>query len=333
MTTTDQVSTEPVSWEQLVRLALDGRTGSSLLSKLGDEFLRRSRLDSAAIYRAEEKTLRRQIQMGEESYPRVLEKPEFEGCGRYELPGGVLLFEPEEAEASDFDHQVLLTVLCALSSAELGSRLKRESFAVNLRGVQLQSLYDVGLAIAGTLDLEKLGDEVLLRAVSLLDARVGAFYLFDGSSYRLDKTFGGEARDRVDRDDTALENPGARETGGAPLLPGTEHVALAPIEADGRRLGLLVVADKESRTGVGPFRGGPRRGCPGSDRRTTTARASEEIAVFIPRREATGELAIGFAQERSGATEADLPMAQERGVCSSTVSRSSSARGRCQASE
>jgi sigma-B regulation protein RsbU (phosphoserine phosphatase) len=51
----------------------------------------------------------------------------------------------------------------------------------------------------------------------------------------------------------------AGEQSGEPLLPGTEHPLWVPIEADGKPLGLLVVADKESRTGIGPFAPADRR--------------------------------------------------------------------------
>ena len=64
-----------------------------------------------------------------------------------------------------------------LRAAVLRRRLKEQSFAVNYRGVELEALYDVGLAIASMLNLEQLGEEILLRAVSLLDARRGALYL------------------------------------------------------------------------------------------------------------------------------------------------------------
>ena len=59
--------------------------------------------------------------------------------------------------------------------------------------VELEALYDVGLAVASTLDLDRLSEEILLRAVSLLDARRGALYILEDGRYRLDRTFGGEA--------------------------------------------------------------------------------------------------------------------------------------------
>ena len=43
------------------------------------------------------------------------------------------------------------------------------------------------------------------------------------------------------------------------LLPGASHLLAVPIETDSKRRGLLVVADKESRHGVGPFAAADKR--------------------------------------------------------------------------
>ncbi|MGD2114293.1 MAG: SpoIIE family protein phosphatase [Acidobacteriota bacterium] len=186
-----------------------------------------------------------------------------DGLERAELPGGVLLWSPGEAgppegESSESGY---LTVLLgeALTNCRLRRRIKRQSFEAKYRGVELEALYDVGLAIASTLDLDLLAEEILLRAVSLLDARRGALYLLGSgggngdrpAEQRLVSKFGGTAResfadcgaDRVPED----------------ALPGTEHLMAAPIAVDEDRRGMLVMADKESRFGVGPFTPEDRR--------------------------------------------------------------------------
>ena len=81
-----------------------------------------------------------------------------------------------------------------MRALHLERQLKEQHFQANYRGVELEALYDVGLAIASTLDLDRLSEEMLLRAVSLLDARRGALYLLEDGCYRLDRTFGGDAR-------------------------------------------------------------------------------------------------------------------------------------------
>jgi len=243
----------PSPWKDLLEQAGSGRSSSAILDRLATEFLHSSNLGSFGLYRLEDEQYSRRFIAGAEPLPATFGVADVGAYATREIPGGIMLYEPGPAREGQLDEHLLLTLLCALEAAELGNQLKRHSFAANLRGVELQSLYDVGLAIAGTLDQDKLGDEVLLRAVSLLDARVGALYLRDGDEYRLDRTFGGDARERVASDDPGLVALLEGETSGEPLLPGTQYPLCVPIEADVKPLGLLVVADKESRTGVGPF--------------------------------------------------------------------------------
>ena len=145
------------------------------------------------------------------------------------------------------------------------SHIQEQSFQANFRGVELENLYEVGLAIASTLDLDELGEQVLLRAVSLLDARRGALYLLRRrwqrlpACYRLTSRFGGDALSGV-RDSTRSTDlhgmlAGEWTTGGRrDWIPGAALPAWPrPSRSRASPRGLLVVADKESRHGVGPF--------------------------------------------------------------------------------
>jgi len=188
---------------------------------------------------------------GEAAFPECLPEDTPEGFDRIELPGGTVLWQPDGRGGSSptGDPEVLgpLTALLAasLANCRLRDRVKRQSFEAKYRGVELEALYDVGLAIASTLDLDALAEEILLRAVSLLDARRGALYLLENGQYRAMSRFGGEAR-------AGFADCG---DGSAPedALPGTEHLLAAPIAIEDDRRGMLVMADKESRFGVGPF--------------------------------------------------------------------------------
>jgi len=186
-----------------------------------------------------------------------------DGVATWGLPGGLLVARPP---ATGLDTETPppepLTLLlgASLRALRLRKQLKQQHFQVNYRVVELESVYEVGLAIASTLDLDQLSEEILLRAVSLLDARRGAFYRRDGDAYRLDRTFGGEARDRFAADDPALE-PFLAGKGAGPeeLLPGARHLMAVAIGSGQRLGGLIVVGDKESRRGVGPFGVADRR--------------------------------------------------------------------------
>jgi sigma-B regulation protein RsbU (phosphoserine phosphatase) len=192
-----------------------------------------------------------------------------EGMACMPFPGGCLLFAPRPPGAArsgagaepEEGPPLSLLLLSWLKIQRLRQEIKEQQFQVNYRVVELESLYDVGLAVAATLDLEKLSEEILLRAVSLLDARRGALYILEDGSYRLERTFGGDAAPSFASDDGELcgflagSGPSPAE-----LLPGARHVLGVPIDIDGSPRGLLAAGDKESRRGVGPF--------PASDRRT-----------------------------------------------------------------
>ena len=220
------------------------------------------------------------------------------------FPGGCLLFAPrppavehpataenlataenpataeDVAGAPGIGHGPLpLLLLSSLKILRLRQEIKDQQFQVNYRVVELESLYDVGLAVAATLDLEKLSEEILLRAVSLLDARRGALYILEGSRYRLQRTFGGDAAPWFDGGDPeGEETPESGEIPETPprsklraflagespappseLLPGARYLLGVPIDIDGSPRGLLAVGDKESRRGVGPFTASDRR--------------------------------------------------------------------------
>lgn len=169
------------------------------------------------------------------------------------LPSARLLYRPGPGGAPP-GRETLVALVAAVDACRLRRELERQRFAANYGGVGVEALYDVGLAIASTLDFEELRDEILLRAVSLLDARRGALYLLEGDSYRLVQTLGGSGRERVARGEAVIaELLAGRQEAGDGLLTGSSHVLAVPIEIDGNPRGLLVVADKESRRGVGPF--------------------------------------------------------------------------------
>jgi len=162
-----------------------------------------------------------------------------------------------DAAASPF----LPLLVLAARDGQHRRRLKEQSFQVNFRGVELEALYDVGLAVAATLDLEQLCEEILLRAVSLLDARRGALYLLDNGAYGAVRTFGGGAGASFAFDDPKLRAFLSDDQAPAPadLLPDARHLLGVAIEIEGSPRGLLAVGDKESRRGVGPFPPGDRR--------------------------------------------------------------------------
>ncbi|MEE9561964.1 MAG: SpoIIE family protein phosphatase [Thermoanaerobaculia bacterium] len=247
-------------WADLLGLA-DRQAGEqALLRGLLGVLCKSADLKGAAIYAEGGEKFRQELAVGAGEFPAEVRDFRDLGLEHREIPGGLLLLNPSGSETSFPEALPLVALAAALQTAKLSKRLKQQKFEVNYRGVELEALYDVGLAVASTLNLEELVEEILLRAVSLLDARRGALYLTKGSSFVLERTFGGDACTEI-----ALEDPlvaallEAEPPDDQDLLPGAAHLLAVPIETDSERRGLLVVADKESRHGVGPFAATDRR--------------------------------------------------------------------------
>ena len=252
---------------------LAGRDGDErrLLEGVLELWCRQRGARGAALYLEDEPGCPCEAAWGEGPFPRLRRDVEDGTFEHLEVDGATLLWCPGDGEpsaeelppAEDQADLIQLLLAVTVANRRLRRRLKRQSFQAKYRGVELEALYDVGLAIASTLDLDALTDEILLRAVSLLDARRGALYLLEGGEYRLESRFGGDARAsfRPGLESGPGDGPGTGRAEVAPpdVLRGAEHVQAVPIAVDGDPRGLLVAADKESRTGVGPFTDEDRR--------------------------------------------------------------------------
>jgi len=249
------------AWDELLTLSRDEASERQMLERLLDLWRREHGAEAAGLYLERGGALQQESSVGER-LPLVIDGGvPADGLGSLIFPGGRLLFSPAgmagETAAND---PLTLLLAAALKSSRLKQDLKEQQFQVNYRVVELEALYDVGLAVASTLDLDRLSEEILLRAVSLLDARRGALYILEDGRYRLDRTFGGEAAPWLMGDHPELRR---FLTGGgeapALLLPGARHLLGVPIEVESGPRGLIAVGDKESRRGVGPFLASDRR--------------------------------------------------------------------------
>jgi sigma-B regulation protein RsbU (phosphoserine phosphatase) len=241
-------------WNRLFTLAADEARDGELLGALLEQWCTAAGARGAALYLADDGVqLSREQAAGSGSFPQRLSAAEAPaGYGLLALSSGTLLFSPAEAEA-EAAAEVPLPALLALAARvrQLKRQLKREHFQASYRGVEQQALYDVGLAITSTLNLDDLSEAILSWAMSLLDARCAALYLLEGDEYALARVLGNRACPRFA---SSLVHQPPED-----LLPGTRHLLTVRIEIEGQPRGLLVVADKESRHGVGPFRDADRR--------------------------------------------------------------------------
>jgi len=242
-------------WAEIFAAAADDGRDSDLLAALLERWCAAVAVRGAALYLDGDRGLHREQAVGELAFPSEVGEAMPDGFESLQLPGGLLLYgEPEgEAAAAVGGEGGELPVLLALMARICGLKreLKRQSFEASYRGVEQQALYDVGLAITSTLNLDDLSEAILSWALSLLDARRAALYLVDDGAYRLSRALGGAAKPQSDAVDVQdLQDD---------LLPGAQHLLAAHIEIEGSPRGLLVVADKESRRGVGPFGDSDRR--------------------------------------------------------------------------
>jgi sigma-B regulation protein RsbU (phosphoserine phosphatase) len=258
-------------WRELSALARDEAGDRPFLTRLLELWAAAHGAQAAALYLENGGLLELEVGAGDRDFPDELSPSALPAdLAALPLPGGALMVAPPAATAAD--EPLTLLLAATAKSCLLKRRLKEQRFEVNYRGVELEALYDVGLAVAATLDLEPLSEEILLRAVSLLDARRGALYLLEGEpgnpggQYRAARTFGGEAGTDFALDDPVLAAFLAASTGldGATepppsLLPGARHLLAVPIAIESSPRGFLAVGDKESRRGVGPFPAGDRR--------------------------------------------------------------------------
>jgi sigma-B regulation protein RsbU (phosphoserine phosphatase) len=167
-------------------------------------------------------------------------------CGRDSL--GVVKLTGD-AKPSEEDLEVLRAAAAFAGTLIANHRLTQEmregDFQLKYRLWELESLYDIGLSIAGTLNIDELADEVLFRMISLINARRAALFLRDGDSFKVYRSFG-----EVDLDRDALRK---LQSDGAPMTLWSGTTVAVPIRGNNAIIGVLAAADRETRDGIGPF--------------------------------------------------------------------------------
>ncbi len=248
-------------WEELQSLALRDATERPLLDRVLRDWAREHGAGAAALYLEGERGFERLFGVGEGlPLPATYAEPPADLAHTRFAGGMAVCWAPAKRPSGPDEGPLRLLVAFAARVARLKRLLKHQRFQANYRGVELEALYEVGLAVASTLDLGELSEVILLRAVSLLDARRGALYLLERGGYRLVRTISGDAAGEIAADDPRLPALFAGEDPGpVDLLPDAAFILGVPIAVDESPRGLLVVADKESRRGVGPFASADRR--------------------------------------------------------------------------
>jgi sigma-B regulation protein RsbU (phosphoserine phosphatase) len=147
-----------------------------------------------------------------------------------------------------------------ITNQRLLQETREGDFQLKYRLWELESLYDIGLSIASTLNIEDLADEILFRMISLTNARRAALFLReDGGGYTLYRSFGDVRADFLEKELSEQlmreGKPLTFEGGGECLFPSCETFVAVPIKGSNDAfIGVLAAADRETREGgVGAF--------------------------------------------------------------------------------
>src|SRR5438309_3302772 len=132
-----------------------------------------------------------------------------------------------------------------VANQRLSQEMREGDFQLKYRSWELESLYDIGLSIAGTLNIDELADEVLFRMISLINARRAALFLRDGDRFKPYRSFG-------DVPVTEADLQRLVATREAITLEGGTAVAV-PVNGNNQIIGVLAAADRETRDGIGAF--------------------------------------------------------------------------------
>jgi len=180
---------------------------------------------------------------------------------RFELPSGRHCFWLDVAGGGEPAEPLRLAAGVVLGSWAVHEELKQARFAERRRLWEVESLRAIAEALGGTLDRERIAEELLMHATALLDARRGEVWLtWHGGATPGVHVSGAEATDLCADGDCVM----AARVGGA-VLSADEAAALpdeglidpqrlaVPVTGRRGRLGVLALAEREVRGGTAPF--------------------------------------------------------------------------------
>jgi phosphoserine phosphatase RsbU/P len=249
---------------------LDRASIGSQAPRILEAFTRHTSFDIGALYlRDGRDTPLRLCAKGQQFVaPEILDRSgdlQLDGPAHLLLPlrsqredlGVLALVRRGDDEPSDDDVAVVRAAADYLSTLISNQRLLQEAregeFQLKYRLWELESLYDIGLSIASTLNIDELADEILFRMISLINARRAALFLREGDGYVLYRSFGGVNGQFLDRDIAAeLMREGEPISYNEKLdciFPECSAFVAVPIRGNNAMIGVLAAADRESRDG------------------------------------------------------------------------------------
>ena len=142
----------------------------------------------------------------------------------------------------------------------MAAKRTSDDFEIRRKLLRMELLYDVGLALGQTLDPAVVAREILHRTLVMLDAR-GALLLARREADGMLYCMGEQGLDDQDEAERFLSLSVMEETWAEavphhlqrPERAAWRYLCIVPLQSRGEVNGLLVVADKEGRDGIGPF--------------------------------------------------------------------------------
>ena len=153
----------------------------------------------------------------------------------------------------------------ALYNYELIQEVEEKQTQLNLKLLELETLFDISVAISSVLDMDKLGEEILWRSVGILNASRGMMLTPKENSPILEPVnkFNWEETSVLISKRLSIFKKIEEEKIGIILTPndknilqkklGEDNIIIAPLRAKDNILGYMLLCNKETRHGVEAF--------------------------------------------------------------------------------
>ena len=171
---------------------------------------------------------------------------------------------------SDIDYKILEIISNHLTKAlynyELIRDVEQKKKELNIKLLELETLFDIGVAISSVLDINDLSHEVLLRAVGILNASKGMFVLNNDNSPILEILSMFNWGDKDFLLSNKIDVFKQMQKGNRGIILTKDHstdiqkklneqnLIVVPLRAKQNLLGCMILCDKETRDGVEPFK-------------------------------------------------------------------------------
>ena len=171
---------------------------------------------------------------------------------------------------SDIDYKILEIISNHLTKAlynyELIRDVEQKKKELNIKLLELETLFDIGVAISSVLDINDLSHEVLLRAIGILNASKGMFVLNNDNSPILEilSMFNWGEKDFLLSNKIDVFKQMQKGNRGIILTKdhstdiqkklNEQNLIVVPLRAKQNLLGCMILCDKETRNGVEPFK-------------------------------------------------------------------------------